>query len=65
MNKEFYENDPNWKLIQYNVRLAFELGYRAAKPDCNSNEWRDSWKKSEPRKWLVDTGIISGHDKYR
>lgn len=47
------------------IRASFELGYRAAKPDCDSGEWRDDWRKSDPRKELVKMGYIKEEDMYR
>ena len=67
--------DPKDELIQrlqWEIRNAFELGYRAAKPargvsrmDPEKGEWFDHWIISKPRAMLVNSGVISGTDTFR
>ena len=58
--------------LQWEIRNAFELGYRAAKPDRgvskmnpDKGEWFDHWVISKPRATLVNMGVISGQDTFR
>lgn len=61
-----YATDPVFQQFQYYMRMAFEEGYRAGNIGVTqSNEWREDWLKSAPRKWLVDNGFISGKDAWR
>ena len=72
MPREFYENDPVFQRLQWEVRTAFELGFMASGKDrgkSNVNpekgEWFDHWMASTSRQFLIDNGIISGKDTYR
>jgi hypothetical protein len=60
-----YAVDPVFQQVQYYVRLAFEEGYRAAKPATVKNEWRPDWFNSIARKFLLDNGLISGNEDYK
>ena len=56
-----YLNDPVFQQMQFYVRLAFEEGY-------NSNRlwsWRDGWLNSQSRKFLLDSGLITGKEGYK
>jgi hypothetical protein len=60
-----YATDPVFQQFQYYVRLAFEEGYRAGKPDTIRNEWRDNWQPSKCRAFLVENGLITGNEGYK
>lgn len=47
------------------VRAAFELGYRAAKPETEPNEWRKDWIDSRPRDVILKMGYINKEDNWR
>lgn len=60
--------------LQYEVRLAFEHGYDAARPKSEQSksvrnpeksEWFDHWLKSPSRQFLIDNMIISGDEGYK
>ena len=60
-----YATDPVFQQFQYYVRLAFEEGYRAGKPDTVRNEWRGAWIHSQGRDFLVDNGLITDNEGYK
>ena len=67
-----YLRDPNFKRLQFEIRNAFELGWRAAggdetrsPPSEPSQGWRDAWLKSSSRAFLVSVGVITGEDGWR
>lgn len=47
------------------VRAAFELGYRAAKPDTKTDEWRPFWVDSKPRAVLKNMSYIKDGETWR
>lgn len=53
------------KAMAWLVRASFELGYRAAKPDTENNEWRPAWRDTKVRVNLVDLGYIKEEDTWR
>jgi hypothetical protein len=72
MAREFYENDPIFKRMQWEVRAAFEAGYTASGVDRGKSKlnktkgaWFDHWIASKSRAFLVNNGIISGKDDFR
>ena len=67
MNKADYETDPIFQQLQYEVRRAFEEGWRAAGgyPIASPHNkepggWREAWLKSSCRAFLVVNGINTG-----
>jgi hypothetical protein len=60
-----YATDPIFQQVQYYVRLAFEEGYRAAKPATVKNEWKPDWFNSTGRNFLLDNGLITGNEGYK
>lgn len=59
-----YERDPIFQRLQYQVRAAYEEGWRAAGGDpirsAHMEEpkgWRLAWLHSKAREFLVDNGI--------
>lgn len=62
-----YENDPIFQRLQFEVRRAFEEGWRAAGGDPVRSPsfdqpvgWRMAWIGSSARKFLIENGIITG-----
>ena len=67
LQKIDYENDPVFHRLQYEIRSAFEEGWRAAggNPIRSPSEkspvgWRLAWIGSKARAFLVANGIITG-----
>lgn len=67
-----YESDPVFQKLQFEVRRAFEEGWRLAGGDPRSSPydqpnvgWRAAWVNSQARKFLVDNGIITGLVKWK
>ena len=60
-----YATDLVFQQFQFYMRLAFEEGYRAGKPDTVRNEWRDYWQRATARKFLLDNGLITGNEGYK
>lgn len=59
-----YERDPIFQRLQYEVRAAFEEGWKAAGGDPvrsphmeEPKGWRLAWVNSRARKFLVANGI--------
>jgi len=72
MTRDDYENDPVFKRLQWEVRQAFENGYRAAKQDRGQSkmnpekgEWFDHWIISKSRAFLLANGLITGDEGYK
>lgn len=59
------ENDEFFNRIQWEIRAAFERGYRAANPETKTKDWKDAWLKSESRAFLVRNGLITGGEGYK
>ena len=71
-SKDFYENDPIFHRLQYEIRAAFEEGWRAAGGDpvrSPHNQgpvgWRLAWINSSARKFLVANGINTGRVRWK
>lgn len=65
--KEFYANDPIFQRLQWEIRRAFEEGWRAAGGDPvrsthieEPKGWRLAWMNSSAREFLVANGINTG-----
>lgn len=61
-----YEQDPVFQRLQWEIRNAFEEGWRAAggdpvrsPHDQASRGWRLAWMNSRARKFLVANGITT------
>lgn len=66
--KEFYQKDPIFQRLQYEIRAAFEEGWRAAGGDPIRSPadqvavgWRRAWIESTARAFLVANGINPGN----
>lgn len=70
--REEYEADPIFQRLQWEVRRAFEEGWRAAggNPEQSPHYeqprgWRLAWLNSKSRAFLVVNNLISGQDGYK
>ena len=71
-SKDFYENDPIFQRLQYEIRAAFEEGWRAAGGDPIRSPaeqepvgWRLAWINSAARRFLVANGVNTGRVKWK
>jgi hypothetical protein len=71
-NRDFYMTDPVCKRLQWEVRSAFERGYRAAGMsngqsaiNPNKGKWFDHWMNSKSRAFLVANGLMTGDEGYK
>ena len=71
-DKEFYAKDPIFQRIQWELRRAYEEGWRDAGGDPERSPhdkpavgWRKSWLTSASREFLVANGLISGEETWR
>lgn len=71
-SQAFYENDPIFKRIQWEMRAGFEEAWRMAGGDAVQSPhnqepagWRLAWMNSKAREFLVVNGMISGKDMWR
>lgn len=62
-----YETDPVFQRLQYEIRAAYEEGWRNAGGDQIRSPfgqepvgWRAAWLKSKARAFLVANGINTG-----
>ena len=62
MINPFTKHKRNAKDMAWLVRAAYETAWRNAGA---TDDWRDSWKKSNPRATLVSMGYIDERDGYR
>ena len=67
-----YENDPIFQRIQWEIRRAFEEGWRAAGGDPvrspaeqEPKGWRLAWMSSKAREFLVANGINTGRVNFK
>jgi len=70
--REFYQNDPVFNRLQYEIRAAYEEGWRDAGGDPVRSTyeddpvgWRAAWMKSKAREFLVANGINTGRMKWK
>lgn len=61
-SRDYYLHDPIFQRMQWEVRRAYESGYRAA---GGGKEWRDHWMQSDSRKFLVANGLMTGNEGYK
>lgn len=71
-SKEFYQKDPIFQRLQYEIRAAFEEGWRAAGGDPIRSPagqvavgWRRAWIESTARAFLVANGINPGNVSWK
>ena len=62
-----YERDPVFQRLQFEIRAAYEEGWRAAGGDPIRSPaekepvgWRAAWMESSARRFLVANGINTG-----
>lgn len=70
--RAFYESDPVFVRLQYEIRAAYEEGWRDGGGDPISSPheksacgWRASWLKSKARRFLVANGINTGKVEWK
>lgn len=71
-SREFYEADPIFNRMQWEMRSCYEESWRQAGGDPVDSHhteapvgWRLSWLNSKARAFLVTNGLISGKDAWR
>lgn len=71
-SREFYEADPVFQRIQWEMRACWEESWRQSGGDpvdsYHTEEpvgWRLAWLSSKARAFLVTNGLISGQDAWR
>ena len=68
----FYQSDPIFQRLQYEIRAAYEEGWSdgGGDPIRSPHEqepvgWRAAWMKSRARKFLVANGINTGAVRWK
>lgn len=67
-----YEQDPIFQRLQFEIRAAYEEGWRdgggdpiRSPADEFPKGWRAAWMNSKARDFLVQNGLITGKDNYK